>query len=124
MDVQSDGEQLERKFRPIEVGILIDNLVSNAVKARAKKVKFFLEVAKGAKPELTITVVDDGIGWPQSMNPIERVFEKGVTTTDGSGLGLYHVKQVVEGLGGFVEARQEPYSEELGGAQFTLRVPS
>ena len=124
VDVQSDGGQLERKFRPIEVGILIDNLVSNAVKARAKKVKFFLEVAKGAKPELTIMVVDDGIGWPQSMNPIERVFEKGVTTTDGSGLGLYHVKQVVEGLGGFVEARQEPYSEELGGAQFTLRVPS
>lgn len=124
VDVQSDGEQLERKFRPIEVGILIDNLVSNAVKARAKKVKFFLEITKGAKPELTITVVDDGIGWPQSMNPIERVFEKGVTTTDGSGLGLYHVKQVVEGLGGFVEARQEPYSEELGGAQLTLRVPS
>ena len=86
VDVQSDGEQLERKFRPIEVGILIDNLVSNAVKARAAKVRFFLKVAKGSNPELTITVADDGMGWPQSLNPIERVFEKGVTTTDGSGL--------------------------------------
>ena len=124
VDVQSDGEQLERKFRPIEVGILIDNLVSNAVKARAAKVRFFLKVAKGSNPELTITVADDGMGWPQSLNPIERVFEKGVTTTDGSGLGLYHVKQVVEGLGGLVEAQREPYSEKLSGAQLILRVPS
>ena len=124
VDVQSDGEQLKRKFRPIEVGILIDNLVSNAVKARAAKVGFFLKVAKGPKPELTITVADDGMGWPQSLNPVERVFEKGVTTTNGSGLGLYHVKQVVEGLSGIVEARQEPYSEKFDGAQLTLRVPS
>ena len=124
VDVQSDDEPLERTFRPIEVGILIDNLVSNAAKARAAKVRFFLKVAKGSNPELTITVADDGMGWPQSLNPIERVFEKGVTTTDGSGLGLYHVKQVVEGLGGLVEARQGPHSEELGGAQLALRVPS
>ena len=124
VDVQSDGKQLERKFRPIEVGILIDNLVSNAAKARAEKVGFFLTVAKRPKPELTITVADDGEGWPQSLNPIERVFEKGVTTTDGSGLGLYHVKQVVEGLGGLVKARREPYSEELDGTQLALRVPA
>ena len=124
VDVQGDGKQLERAFRPIEVGIVIDNLVSNAVKARAARVGFFLEVVKGLRPELRITVADDGTGWHRRLDPIGRAFEKGVTSTDGSGLGLYHVKQVIEGLGGLVEAHREPYSEELDGAHLTLRVPT
>ena len=124
VDVQGDVKHSERSFRPIAVGILIDNLVSNAAKARAARVVFFLQDGKGPKPDLVITVADDGIGWPQSLDPIGRVFEKGVTTTNGSGLGLYHVKQVVEELGGLIEAHQKPYSEELDGAQLTLRVPA
>ncbi len=122
--VESDGKKIERQFRPIEVGILIDNLVTNAVKARATKVSFALAVAKGTKPELVITVADDGAGWPLSMDPLERVFEKGVTTTDGSGLGLYHVRQVVESLGGLIKAHRESYSDNLDGAHLTLRIPS
>ena len=124
VEVQGDVKRLERSFRPIAVGILIDNLVSNASKARAARVVFFLQDGKGPKPDLVITVADNGIGWPQSLDPIGRVFEKGVTTTNGSGLGLYHVKQVVEELGGHIEAHQKPYSKELDGAQLTLRVPA
>ena len=124
VDIKGDGKQLRRPFRPIEVGIVIDNLVSNAAKARATRIVFLLEVTKGPRPELTIKVADDGTGWPQSLNPLGRAFQKGVTTTNGSGLGLYHVKQVIEGLGGLVEAHQEPYSEELDGIQLTLRVPA
>ncbi len=124
LHVESDGKKLERRFRPIEIGIVIDNLVSNAVKARATKIGFFLEIAKGAKPVLVVTIADDGAGWPPTLDPIERVFEKGVTTTDGSGLGLYHVKQVVEGLGGVIEAHREPYSSTLDGAHLTMRVPA
>ena len=122
LDVQGNGKQFKRAFRPIEIGIVIDNLVSNAVKAHAARVLIFLEVTKGQKPELMITIADDGTSWPQSLDPIERAFEKGVTTTDGSGLGLYHVKQVIEGLGGLIEVHREPYSEELDGAHLTLRV--
>ena len=124
VDVQGDVKHSERSFRPIAVGILIDNLVSNAAKARAARIVFFLQDGKGPKPDLVIKVADDGTGWPQSLEPIGRVFEKGVTTTNGSGLGLYHVKQVVEELGGLIEAHQKPYSEELDGAQLTLRVPA
>lgn len=124
VEANSDGKKLMRPFRPIEIGIVIDNLVSNAVKARAEKIVFFLEVSKGEKPRLSITIADNGLGWPESTDPIEQVFEKGFTTTDGSGLGLYHIKQIVEGFGGILEALQEPYSEELDGAQLILRIPS
>ena len=122
--VQSTAKPIERLFRPIEVGIVIDNLVTNAAKARAAHIWFFLSSGSGPKPPLIVTVADDGIGWPATLDPLERIFEKGVTTTNGSGLGLYHVKQVIEGLGGAVKAHREPYSAVLGGAHLTLRVPA
>ena len=124
VEVHGDGKKFERGFRPIEVGIVIDNLVSNAGKARAAKIGFFLEVSKGPKPVLSITVADDGAGWPVILDPVSGIFDKGVTTTDGSGLGLYHVKQVIERLGGAVEAVPKPYSKKFGGAQIRLKVPS
>lgn len=122
--VDTDQKPVERKFRPIEIGIVIDNLISNSVKARARSVLFVLEATKGAQPELVLKVADDGTGWPKTMVPVSRVFEKGITSTDGSGLGLFHVRQVVEGLGGKIEAAQEPYSWELDGAQIIIRFPS
>ena len=125
VDIQTDGCRFQRAFRPIEVGIVIDNLVTNAAKARAQNIIFIHEVGKGPKPAFSITVADDGMGWPASFAPLERAFEKGVTTTDGSGLGLYHVKQVVEDrLGGLVKLLPEPYSAEFPGAQLLLRVPT
>ena len=123
--IQTDGYRFQRAFRPIEVGIVIDNLVTNAAKARAQNIIFIHEVGKGPKPALSITVTDDGMGWPTSFTPLERAFEKGVTTTDGSGLGLYHIKQVVEDrLGGLVKLLPEPYSAKFPGAQLLLRVPT
>ena len=124
IDATADGKPVKRKFRPIEVGIVIDNLVSNAVKARATTISFDLSASAGSKPELKVVVADDGIGWPAKFKPLARVFEKGVTTSDGSGLGLFHVKQVVETLGGTIEAIAEPYSEDLDGAHLMIRLPS
>ena len=112
IDVSHDGKRLERSFRPIEIGIVIDNLISNAAKARATIIAFVMEVVKETNPTLLVTVADNGIGWPPSLDPIDRAFEKGITTTDGSGLGLYHLKKVIEGLGGVVEAKQEPILPE------------
>ena len=124
VDVKSDGiKSSMRRFRPIEVGIVIDNLVSNAAKAHATRISFILEVSLSPKQELSVVVADDGTGWPQSFNPVARVFEKGVTTTEGSGLGLYHVKQVIERLGGIIEVKHEPYSQKLNGAQLKFRIP-
>ena len=121
--VQSDGRAFERRFRPIEVGSVIDNLVSNASKAKATNISFFVKVSKGARPEFVLSAADDGQGWGDSMTPQDQVFEKGTTSTNGSGLGLYHVKQVIEGLGGIVEAHSEPYSKGLSGAHLKFRVP-
>jgi signal transduction histidine kinase len=124
VSVDSDGKKFEREFKPIEIGMVIDNLVSNAAKARADNILFLLRVPKGQNPALTIEVADDGTGWAKSFTDLSRVFEKGVTTTDGSGLGLYHVKQLIEGMKGVAEPVREPYSDDLNGAHLILKVPS
>jgi signal transduction histidine kinase len=49
-----------------------------------------------------ITVHDDGPGLSKEISPQESIFNAGVTTTSGSGLGLFHVKQTIEQLGGQV----------------------
>ncbi len=119
--VKSDLKEFEREFRPIEIGIVIDNLVSNASKASASSIGFFIRVEKGANPVLKVCVADDGWGWEKSINPLESIFEIGTTTTNGSGLGLNHVKQVVQDLGGEVEAKSEAYNDTLLGAHLELR---
>lgn len=124
VDVITDGKKMERSFRPIDVGIVIDNLISNAAKSKATKIGFLINVGNTPRPYLSMIVADDGSGWPPSADPLDRIFEKGVTTTDGSGLGLFHVKQVVERLGGSVHPSRDPYSNEFGGAMLTIRVPS
>jgi signal transduction histidine kinase len=62
IEATADGKPVTRKFRPIEIGIVIDNLVSNAVKAKASTISFDLSSSKGSKPELRIVVADDGKG--------------------------------------------------------------
>lgn len=117
-----NGGGMERRFRPIDVGIVIDNLVSNAAKANSGRIRFVVDSDRAARLPLTITVADDGNGWPPAFDPVGQVFDKGTTTTDGSGLGLYHVRQVVRGMGGDIEAHREAYSPELGGAHLTIGI--
>ena len=113
----------ERKFRPIEIGIMIDNLVSNARKGRASEIHFFLQVNQKPHPELLVRAADNGRGWAKSLEPLSSALDKGVTTTNGSGLGLHHVKQVIESMGGTLEPESDPFSDDLAGASLTLRIP-
>ena len=46
-------------------------------------------------------IIDDGIGIPDKN--LSKVFDPRFTTTNGSGLGLYHTKEVVEKMGGKIE---------------------
>ena len=123
VSVDRGDASFSRTFRPIEIGIVIDNLVSNARRAGASTIHFSLEVATQPRRELVIHAADNGKGWDTSLKPLERVLEKGVTTTNGSGLGLHHIKQVVGGLGGVLQPDGYPYSDELYGAHLILRVP-
>lgn len=84
-------------FRPLEITTLIDNFVHNAEKAGAKNITFNLNVLN---EKFYLTIFNDGKGIPEKN--ISRIFDLGFTTTDGSGIGLYNVKTIVERLKGSV----------------------
>lgn len=102
--VKADINDFTLSFRPLEITTLIDNFVHNAEKAGAKNIEFIIdEVDK----KLHLTIANDGKGIP--IQNISRIFELGFTTTDGSGIGLYNVKTIVERLKGSISV--ESYND-------------
>jgi len=91
---------MKLRFNPIDASIIVDNLISNARKAKASRIKFVL--TQEDKSGLTIHVSDNGRGLTPGTNR-SRIFEMGYTTTQGSGLGLYHVRQALGEMGGSIE---------------------
>lgn len=96
VNLSSDRKPFVISFRPIEVIMIIDNLFSNSFKAKAKNVTVALKVKNDSTFEVSFD--DDGKGISDSVLP--RIFNLGFTTTDGSGIGLYHVKQILEKMNG------------------------
>lgn len=90
------GITFNTSFRPIEMIIILDNLLNNSLKAKAKNVSVKWKSINSSEIELHIK--DDGIGIPDKN--LDKVFDARFTTTNGSGLGLYHTKEVIEKLGG------------------------
>lgn len=103
------------KFKPIDVTIIIDNLINNSRKASAKNLNISIQCSES---KLKLLFKDDGIGLNKSIKNVNDIFEKGYTTTLGSGLGLYHVKQVLEEMNGTISVN----SNVNKGIEFVLEV--
>lgn len=98
----SNGVALNRRFAPFDVAVLVENMVSNAKKNGATCLTISCE--DGSKRDtVVISISDDGPGIDNRRVDPKRLFEKGYTgnrSGTGSGLGLYHARQVAEELGG------------------------
>lgn len=102
IDKLDDKYKLNKEFIPIEIILMMDNIVSNSKKAKAKS----LELKTTQKGNtIFIDIQDTGKGLnPEADETL--LFEKGKSYTNGSGLGLYQVKKVIEKLGGNVEYKK------------------
>src|SRR4030095_918631 len=97
------------------------NLVNNALKYTREEKSLRLEVRRRGDREVTIAVVDHGIGVAKGEQ--RKIFEKFyraedslVHETKGSGLGLSLVEHIMEAHGGTVEVESTPGR----GSPFTL----
>jgi signal transduction histidine kinase len=95
-------ESFEIKASRIELSILIDNIISNANKAQARKL--IVMISKASTNTLRISFIDDGKGLSKELPSIDSMFEMGITTTAGSGFGLYHARRIVESIDGKIAA--------------------
>ncbi len=84
------------RFNPLELSIVLDNIVSNSYKANANNLVLTFEDNEYG---LLLRCSDDGYGLNPSANP-SRLFEPGYSTTNGSGIGLSTIKKYIEKAGG------------------------
>lgn len=86
----------ELELKPIELNIIIDNLISNSRRAKATQIIISFNILDN--DILKISFKDDGIGIKKEN--LNKIFNLGYTTTSGSGIGLYHIKKVMNEMGG------------------------
>jgi signal transduction histidine kinase len=116
IQVENTHPGLKMRFNPMDIAVIVDNLISNAKRAKATAIKF--ELSPLDKNGLVIRASDNGRGITSGTNK-RRIFEMGYTTTQGSGLGLYHVRQVLGEMGGTIELDE---ANGQKGAAFIMRI--
>lgn len=109
---------------PWRISEIFRNLISNAIKYRA--------INKSRIPEIWVKVhvdnlrtdisfADNGIGISQEkLNRIFEMFFRATDQSDGSGIGLYIVKNAVEKLGGQITVA----SKQGEGTRFNIVLPN
>jgi PAS domain S-box-containing protein len=105
------------------IKIILQNLLSNAVKYTPEKGKITLKILK-KKDNIEIVVIDTGMGVPKSQQ--SKMFTKlfradnvKETDTEGTGLGLYIIKSILDQCGGSVSFK----SVEGKGTTFQVAIP-
>lgn len=106
-----------KEFNPIDMIIVFDSLMSNAHKSKPKP-KNITVTLKIEKEELVVLFKDDGGGLSDQITNAENIFEMGFTTTSGSGLGLYHVKEILADMKGRIAVN----SKVEKGIDFIIRI--
>ena len=121
-------ESYDKKLKKINVDqklirIIFQNLLSNAVKYTPEEGKISVSIAKQEENAL-IKVQDTGYGIPEKDK--NRIFEKLFRAdnirekeTDGTGLGLYVVKSILDQSGGKISFE----SKEGQGTTFSVLIP-
>ena len=103
--------------------IVLNNLVSNAIRyCNLQQPHPFIRVTVDVNASFAqITVADNGIGIAaEHVDKIFGMFYRASTEAEGSGLGLFIVKEMVQKLKGTIQVRSQPRE----GTTFTLTIPN
>ena len=102
--------------------VILNNLIENAIKYHdVNKTSRFVRVKLESQPgQFIIRISDNGIGIKSEyQDKIYNMFFRATERSDGSGLGLYIVKETLEKLNGTILL----YSDEGIGSKFELKIP-
>ena len=100
---------------------VLENLVSNAIKYHTKEApgRYLKLTGTVDKEELNLSIADNGIGIdPEFHDKIFEMFYRVPGSSNGSGFGLYIVKETLEKMQGAIEIQ----SKKGVGTTFTIRL--
>jgi PAS domain S-box-containing protein len=122
LEVLCEDDALSVAADRVELRQVLINLLLNALHAAceggANDRTVTLELRAMEAGDVLVEVRDTGVGLPEG--PAERVFEPLFSTKPGSmGMGLAICRNIIEGFGGVLTARNNPQ----GGATFAFRLP-
>lgn len=107
---------------PRRISVILNNLVSNAIKYSDKskeqpEITVDVLVADGMA---TIEVSDNGLGIEEErLSEIFTLFYRSTSSSSGSGLGLYIIKETVEKLKGYINIS----SKKMEGTTIKINIP-
>ncbi len=105
---------------PTDLHEVLTNLIENAADATMQQSSQRISIhAAKERESILIMVCDNGPGLNESVR--EKIFEPYFTTRrEGTGLGLYLCREIVESNNGDIRAENLP----AGGARFLIRLPA
>lgn len=117
--IESSVESFWKRISILDISLVIDDLISNSYKAKAKNVKVY--ISENENSDLILMFSDDGIGLNSKFDKNNDViFDLGVTTTDGSGIGLNYVRNTLSKMQGKI--RFIGNNKFLKGASFEVII--
>lgn len=120
IDIQANVPFFADRFR---LSVILSNLISNALKYwDVSKPERYIQISATIVPLIaTITVSDNGIGiHPKYLPNVFNMFYRASEKSDGAGLGLYIVKEMLGKLNGTITITSKANEE----TQFTLTLPN
>ena len=113
VDVE-DNIEFIKEISPLEVSIIFNNLFSNSIKANATQIKVII---RKENTQLVIQILDNGDGIKEKDK--DYIFDFGYTTRfKGTGLGLYHTKEIIKELNGEIYYNDKNKKE----TEFVIKV--
>jgi signal transduction histidine kinase len=109
-------------FSPANLRSVVYNLLSNAVKYRAFDRDSHVRVkAEQAGNKVVLTVQDNGLGMSEvQQRQLFGLFQRLHTHVEGTGVGLYITKRLIENAGGTITVQSQPQV----GTTFTVTFPA
>jgi signal transduction histidine kinase len=120
VELQTDDDLKPIWADPNHIRQVLINLLNNAIHATLEQGCITFQVEATAN-DISITVSDTGMGIPKEN--LEKIFEPFFSTKapgEGTGLGLFVTKEIVEKLGGKIQV-----DSRVGqGARFVVKLPN
>lgn len=110
------------------LGDVFSNLIVNAIKHSSGPLTIDVGLTKAQENGIeycVVTVSDDGPGIPDDKKKILfNRFMRGATKAEGTGLGLYIVRSLVESFKGRVRVEDRIAGDHTKGVRFTVLLPA